>query len=637
MTDKAPVENFNFGLFGNGTKAPFKGYISSLDPTVAGAGVLIGGSQNMQKDLNDNVSVRPGLKRWGLPNAAIAGVTSSYEWYSALGTIYPLRVTEENKLQVESSIADGTTPIWYDLMSGLDSTRFVFDTWWDATLEKDILLFVKFDPNLYAWAGGIAKLVSATINTIVLDRDAALAGYHPTGSVIANGTAYAYAGISGSTLTGVSPDPSAEPADSIVISAIITTADTPSATFENDFIKTIGNQLHVGSYNSRFIYISSQTDYTDYSVPPTRAPGDADLLTLDSAARGITVQKGSTDTSGNAVVSGGLGDWYTVIRSNITVGTTLTEQVTVIRSQSADLATALSHEFIEIVADSIIFLDQNNQLRQFGVVRNIVNPVYPLLSLDVYTELQGRDFSGGHLRAVADQGDTTLYITCPKTGIDYMYQIRQKLDAVGNLTAERLWQPPMVRNVARIAVIEGITYGHSNANPQIYQLWDTNQYSDDSPSDEELPYECHAVFAYLSGAVRTRKMSYDKLYFEGYMTPGTNLYCNNYFEYQGAYNTLQTTVNKETTPGKKVAKFYSGSTNPSPGENSIGTIPVGDGIIPNNPNNPPKFRAMRRITTLQAFEVALDVFSVDLDCNWSLLCLGTNITNVEGQPTDIMA
>lgn len=635
---KSLVDNFDFALFGQGTKIPFKGYVSSIDPTTAGAGVLIGGSQNVHKTLLGTIKVRDGLKRRGTANATIAGVTSSFEWYTSLGAIFPLRVTEENKLQVESDIADGTTLVWYDLMTGLDSTRFVFDTWWNDSLKKDLLLFVKFDNNQYAWDGGIAKFVSYAANVITLNRDAATAGFATSGSVTMNGNTYTYTGISGSTLTGTS-DASIEPANSIVLSKVITTSNKPTDAndnFTNDFIRVINNQLHVGSYNSRLIYISAFDDYTDFSVPAVRIAGDPDLLTLDSQARGITIQKGATDVSGKAVISGGLGDWYTVIRSNVTVGTDLTEEVNVIRSTTADLATALAHEFIEIIGDNILFIDQNNQLREFGIVRNIVNPVYPLLSLDVFTELKNRDLTGGHLRAVSDENDTMLYLTAPAEGIDYMYEIRSKLDDVGNLQAERVWNPPQVRGVARIAVISGATYGHSNANPQIYQLWNTGQYSDDSPSDEEVPYECHAIFAYLSLPERTGMLTFDKIYYEGYMSQGTTLYNNVYEEYQGSKNILQVTVNKPTNPGMKLAKFYTATQTPSLGDVSLGEVPLGEGILSDSGTNPPKFRAIRGVQAANMFEFALDLFSVDLDSQWEILVLGANMQAANMQPIQII-
>lgn len=641
MDIKSLIDNYDFELIGRGTKWPFRGYISSVDPTRAYPGTLIGGSQNTQLNLSGSVGVRAGLKRRGTANAAEAGVTSSYEWYTSLGAVYPLRVTEENKLQFESDIADGVTLVWYDLMTSLDSTRFVFDTWWDNTLKKDVLVMVKFDPNLYSWQGGLAKFVSYAGAVITLDRDAVQAGFADAGSVTINGVPYTYTGISGATLTGTA-DASAAPADAVAYSAVVTTTDQPDADFSNDFIKNIGNQMHVGSYNSRLIYISAFDDFTDYSVPGVRAPGDPDLLTLDSQARGITVQKGATGSSGNAVVSGGLGDWYTVVRDDVTIGTDLTEQVTVVRTTSADLSTALAHEFIDLIGDTIVFIDQNNQMREFGLVRNINNPVFPLLSLDVYTELKQRVMTGGALRVVADEGDTTVYITLPQEGIDYMYQLRQKLDEVGNLTAERLWHPPQVRGISRIAVIEGATYGHSNVNPQIYQLWNTGQYYDDSPSDEPLPYSCHMAVAYMR-ADTTRHGIYDKLYFEGYMLPGSNVYCDNYLEYQGAKNILLTTINQPNAPGKKVAKFYQPTSVPTPAENPLGSIPVGDGIlnagasIPTGVLNPPKFRAMRRVAAQDVFEVALDVKSSSANSQWEILLLGINLQLADRRPTDIMS
>lgn len=645
--DRAPkplIDNFDFALFGqtNDPNVPkFRGYISSIDPTTAGAGVLIGGSQNTHKTLLGTIKVRDGLKLRGTEDTESAGVVASFEWYTSRGTVLPLRVIVDNgtglaTLQVESDIADGSTLVWYDLLVDLDDSRFVFDTWWNDAIKQDVLIAVNGDGNIYAWSGAMGVLASTTAVTIVLTETLASQGFALAAStVVINGNEYAYTSQAGSTFSGVSPTPVGEANGSIVIEKVETTLNTPTG-FSNDFIKVVNNQLHVGAYNSRLIYISAFDDFHDFTVPAVRVTGDPDLLTLDSQARGITVQKGATDVSGNAVISGGLGDWYTVIRSQLTVGTDLTEQVQIIRSTTADLSTALAHEFITLVGVDIIFVDQNNQLRQFGLVRNIVSPVFPLLSLDVFTELKNRDFTGGAIRAVADENDTTIYITVPAEGIDYMYHIRQKIDEVGNKVGERFWDPPQVRNVSRIAVIDGITYGHSNANPQIYQLWNTGQYSDDSPSGEELPYECHATFAYLSLPDRTDTLYFDKLYYEGYMTQGTTLYNNIYYEYQGSQSILTVRVNKPTDPGKKMAKFYSSTATPSLGDVSLGEIPLGEGISAVGGSNPPKFRAMRRVQPQEVFEFALDLASYDLDSQWEILCLGANMQPTPSRATSIM-
>lgn len=427
-------------------------------------------------------------------------------------------------------------------------------------------------------------------------------------------------------------------AGDVAVQQVVTQNNLPDPTnlqFTNDFCQVINNQFHVGCYQSRFVYVSSDTNYADFSVPDVRSQGDPDLLTLDSNVRGIAVQPTTNAQEQNAVISGGLGDWYTIVRSQITVGTTLQEQVTVTKSESADLATALAHEFIDNIGGDIIFLDQNNQLREFGTVRNINNPVFPLLSLDVYTELQGLNFTGGHVRAVASENGETVYITCPLSGVDYMYQIRQQIDATGNLTAQRIWQPPQVRGLSRIALIDGITYGHSNSQPQLYQLWETEQYHDDSPAGQPLPYECHALMAYLNGG-RFVLVKFDKLAAEGYMTQGSVVTCNILLEYEGSLNTPSVVLNNPVK-GQKIARFYVSANDASLGENSLGSNPLGDGLDPAGGDAAllPKFRTIRDVTPQDVFEYALDVMSNTADSQWELESIGVNQIPSENRPVNL--
>lgn len=807
------IDNFNFILVGAGSKFPFRSYVSSIDPTNAEPGVLTQGSQNTLINLRGNPAVRPGLKRRGVPDATLAGTKSSYEWNASTGIVHPLRVNNAN-LEVEVQTALGL--IWVSLMSALTLTRFVFVPWWNDTLKKDQLLFVKGDTVVHEWSGGVglvaavsnaAGFISAidqpnktsagfdgsggagyvvgdvlgvtggaatiyvdavspggvgsvaiqsggtgyavndiielalptngnlaylkvltvdgsgvvltvsvqtagsgyvtdTINkvtgtggggtgffafvtstgntitqwhlqmngsgysastsnvtltggtgmgaavnivtvgtgiiTLAGNKSIAQLGFEGAGGTITvNGNSYTYVvsnEAGGQSFVGLSSDPSAEPVGSVVLQAVNTNNNLPDPSnlqFTNDFCQVINNQFHVGCYNSRFVYVSSDTDYTNFTVPATRSQGDPDLLTLDSNVRGIAVQPTNTAQVQNAVISGGLGDWYTVVRSQITVGTTLEEQVSVTKSQSADLATALAHEFIDNIGGDIIFLDQNNQLREFGTVRNITNPVFPLLSLDVFTELQGLNFTGGHLRAIADEGGETVYIVCPLSGIDYMYQIRQKLDAIGNLGAERIWQPPQVRGLSRIALIDGVTYGHSLSQPQLYQLWNTNQYHDDSPGGQPLPYECHVLMAYLNQG-RFNLLKFDKLFAEGYMTQGSVVGCNVFLEYEGSKNTLQVVLN-DPAKGQKKARFYVAANDSSLGENSLGSNPLGDGLDPlgGDASLVPKFRCIRYVTEQEVFEYALDVNSNTADTQWELLCIGTDQVASPNHPVNL--
>ncbi len=457
------------------------------------------------------------------------------------------------------------------------------------------------------------------------------------------------------TLVGVSPTPVGEPAGSVVtqkIEVTDTSANSPDTSaqlesnFTNDAISVVGNQIYLLCYSSRLVHVSSVSDYTNFGLlqiltSSFRSVGGPDILILDSNGRAVGAQKG------NAVVFGSQGDTYlverkyTIFNRDNSAGNMIAfagDVVTVSKEQSSDLSSPLGQDFITAIGDNILFLDENNQLRQYGTIRNINEPVYPILSLDVYQELTGVDFTGGQLRAVGEQSGETVYLVSPVTGATFVYQMRQRIDELGNLTAERVWQPPMIWNISRIAVKDGISYGYSNTNPQLYQLWDTGQFYDDDPTDAQIPYECHAIFAYLSLPDRTTELFFDKLYSEGYMTEGTNLYCNVYQEYQGAKNILQVTINQALNPGRKVARFFSASgAAPSLGEVSLGLIPLGSGVVESGASDLSKFRCIRTVNPADIFEFALDYASYDADSQWELLMVGANIQATSRRETGIRA
>ncbi len=624
------TDNFEFDL-----TSDFDGYESSTDKTKVGPRMLVRGSKNVYRKTSGTIASRPGQKRRGTADSTNAGVKSAYEWITSKGVSIPLRVAN-GKLQFESLIADGSTYVWYDLMTSLTLTRFVFYPWWDNTDKKDELIFVKHDTNMHSWAGGVTLVVSGTNNTITkLDSSTTWAqdGFASTGTVTINGVDYTYSGgTNTATLTGVGTDASGLTSGLVGFSKVVTNSNTPASTFTNDFIIVIGNRLHVGSYTSNLIYISKQTDFSDFSFSATRAPGDAELLTLDTPSKGISVR------DGNAHIFAGTGDLYIVSYQSITVSTTLTQQTTVDKKQLGNLASALAHEFIDVKDNNIVYLDQNNQLRTYGTFRNLFQDVAPLLSQQVLDELGEEDFTGGHLKIVAGNLGTAMYLTAPISGRTFFYQELQELDTVGNVVAKRLWQPPQIWGISRIAIIAGVVYGHSNSNPQIYQLWDTDQWHDDSPSDEPIPYVCVQRMSYkrVNGKYGPRRQGlgiFDKAFFEGYMANGVNLYANIYLGYQGSQGLRNVVINSIQFP----AQFFSGVTPPPLGGNSLGDNPLGDGLSPeaNDQDLLNKYIAITDVNPGNCFEYELEVYSYDLDSRWETLSLGVNISQAEQLPTFI--
>lgn len=467
MADEAKAKNFEF------TKmiSDWGGYNSARDRTNITANLMVRGSQNIYKKLLGTLAVRPGEKRQGEANTIQSPISSEFVWNTSWGATYTMVISNSHLYVVVDEV-------WYSLLSGLTATRYVFDKWWDNTEKKDRLLFVNGTDDMFHWSGGFATIASTTANTITKTGSTSWqqAGFSTTSgekTIVINGTTYTYTGgESTTTLTGVTPDPSGEAVGSIVLQAVQVSTDTPAAGFMNDFIKVINNQVYVGSYVSRLCYISANDDFTNYTVPTPRAAGDPELLTLDATLQGIGVRQGK------AHIGIGTSAWAIVSFADITVGTTLTQQTTVTVKPVALQQAPYAHEFIDSVGDNLIYLGQDQQVRSFGDFNNLFTSGYPSLSQEIATELDEEVFTGGSLRCIGE----FMYVIAPNSGKVYLRQERTTVDFGGNIVAERLWHSPFIWNLTRIDSIDGVVVGFSNANPQIYQLWDTNQWHDDSPN-----------------------------------------------------------------------------------------------------------------------------------------------------------
>lgn len=438
--------------------------------------------------------------------------------------------------------------------------------------------------------------------------------------IYGSATEYLYAGgVDSSTLTGISPTLPAITADTIVLTPIITHTDKPAAGFINDFIKTINNQLYVGSYSSRLVYISANDDFTNYTIPSPPVDGSPDLLTLDENPKGITVRQG------NAHIPAGLFSWYVVSYTQLAIGADIQRQTVVDKQEVAAQTTALAHEFIDTVGDDIIYLDQENQVRVYGIFRNIVQAKYPSISQQIRDELREEDFTGGALRAIGD----FVYVTAPISGLTYMHETREAVDGNGNVVAERLWHPPQTWQASRIALIDGVEYVHSAVNPQLYQMWDTLQWHDDSPSDEPLSYNCTMAMSYQQTDRRQGLTAFDKVYYEGYMTEGTLLQSFVLADYQGSSGAANPTINSVESP----ADFFQGGFSPSLGDSSIGENPLGMGLSDTEESQEslPKFRAITDITQVNCFEYQIVVYSQEVDSRWEILALGPNAQITQNQ------
>jgi hypothetical protein len=597
------------------------GYVSSYDKTNLAENILVRGSQNVYKKLSGTIAVRQGQKRQGVANPIQSPISSEFVWNTSWGATYTLVISNSNLYVVIDEV-------WYSLLSGLTATRYVFDKWWDNTEKKDRVLFVHGNSDIQHWSGGFATILSSTVNTITKTGTTSWqqAGFSTTSgqkTIVIGGTTFTYTGGENTTtLTGVTPDASAIVVGATALQAVQTATDKPSAGFMNDFIKVINNQLYVGSYTSRLIYISKNTDFTDFTVPTPRSAGDPELLTLDGTGKGIGVRQG------NPHIGFGSSSWAVVTFNDITVGTDLTQQTKVDVKPVALLQAPLAHEFIDSVGDNLIYLAQDQQVRSFGDFNNLFTSGYPSLSQEVATELMQENFTGGGLRCIGE----FIYVTAPISGKTYLKQERTRVDEGGNIVAERLWHSPFIWNATRIDQINGVVVAFSNANPQIYEVWGTNQWFDDSPSDEPLPYRCVMACSYRGGQRRQGLWSFDKQYTEGYISGGTPLNLQMNYNYQGSTATIDAIVNSIEQPAYTFSDPLA-----SLGDSSLGDEPLGDATSDSGEDTLPKFRVINSLGQQNVFEWQPIYFSDEANAQWEILATADN-AEVEDQqvPTFII-
>lgn len=713
----------------------WKGYVSSVDRTNLAPDVIVRGSQNVYKKLSGTMAVRQGQKRQGVANAITSPISSKFVWNTSSGAIYTLVVSN-------STLSVVINKVWYTLLTGLTSTRYVFDKLWDNTQKKDELLFVNGSSNMQKWSGGFGTVASTSTTgisilgnnalltqfgaitgtapfvsqnnslvgisqksvvifssnptngqTLVLNANGAsisvqfvsaigaaagnvligatlantitnliglltapsasnatqiafsgpnqtIMGYLTSAAtntitmtspitnfstksgemlIMINGVQYTYTGFTGNTFYGVTPDPTPITVNAIALQSVITYSNIPAAGFNADYIKVINNQAYVGSYTSNLTYIASQDNFADYVVPVPRVAGSPELVILDGTGKGIGIRQG------NAVIGFGSSGFAVVSFADVTVGTVLTNVTTVDIKPLALLQAPLAHEFIDNVGDNLIYLSQDQQVREFGDFNNAFVAVYPSLSQEIATELSQENFTGGGLRCIGE----FIYVTAPDSGKTYLYQVRNSVSGNGTVIAERLWHSPFIWNATSIDVIDGVIVVFSNANPQIYEVWNTNQWHDDSPSDEPLPYTCIMALSYRGEQRRQGMWSFDKQFTEGYITPGTPLNLQMNYNYEGVTNVINAVVNSTTQPG-----FIFQVPLASLGDNSLGDEPLGNGGIidtAQDPNTLPKFKVINSLGLTNCFEWQPIYYSDAVNAQWEILAIGDNAGVEEDQ------
>lgn len=595
------------------TTTEFKGYRTKNDRTKLADGFLVIGSQNVVSTDGDTITPRQGYSLDGQENDALTPIESAYDWGTHSGTEQNLR-SYDDELEFRYVDTDGNIT-WNRLQNGFTGVAFQFAEYWDTNEAEDILLFVNGDGNTYAWSGATTTVASVTLNTITKEgatswvEDRFISdGTDYDKKIIINGVTYTYTGgETTATLTGVTPNPTLvtiNPGD-LAVQAITTKANVPASGYLADLIAVLNNQVWYGWTKSRQVYKSAVNDFTDFNISSPRLVGEGAVLTLDGTPTGFVVQEESM------YISAGKDQWY---KSDFVLSSDLqNESLTVIRLKTTAQEAAKSQNLIGKIKNSVVYISNEPTLDTLGRIENVDTPQSVPLSDPIKPNFDSYDFTDGDIKYFKNN----LYIAVPAESLVLIFNIQKGY-----------WEPPQVLPIRRFAVIGGELYGHSNAIPETYKLFDgLNDRSTDD--DGGNPINAIAKFSYQTFGSRVKLKSFDEFFTEGYIATSTNLTLTLNYDYEG-----YTSITEHAILGNNTNITFQSANN----SNNLGSQPLGSqplGTTQDEITDLAKFRKIHETLRTDFFEIQVQYSTNELSQQWQILAYGCNATLSKNKPISI--
>ena len=477
----------------------FRGYENKGDITKIDPRFLVDPSQNVIVDSDGKIKIRPGYELDGPAGTTNEPVVASYDWNNNSDTDPRLRVTG-GILQYRYVDSAGAVT-WRTLGSGYGSdTKFNFTEWWDNSEVEDLLLFSYESTDIGMWSGGVTTVDSVTTNTITKEgtKTWGESRFLTSGTmeVVIGGNTYTYTGgVGTTTLTGVSPDPVVAGVSStdIVHQGVVVTANLVSSSFIVKNLHVSRNQLHVMGQEYREVYVSKNTDYTDFAfTSPVRKPGEGAILTLDSNATAFV------DDEGVTYIGAKTDDWYQIefkLSADLVY-----ENLTIKKLKSGPGQGALSQSAVGKIKNAILYINNDKAVDTLGRLENIETPQSDPISDRIQKLLESYDYTI-EPHVMYHRGKTNIAIPSENVRLIYDHELS-------------LWNPPQLIPVRRFSVVDGQLHGHSTQTDETYKL-------DTGTNDNGLPIIARAYFAYNNLGNRYWEKKNDEFFNEGYIARNT--------------------------------------------------------------------------------------------------------------------
>ena len=606
------------------------GYRNREDITNLPPGVLIVGSKNVMTNVSERIQVRKGYELDGDVSSTAAAILASFDWLTRGNDEKHLRAGfltsagNDGKLQYRYVDSSTGAVTWRDLTTGLTTVAYNFTTFWNTTESLRECLFVNGTSNIYRWNGAVTTLSStggsgpSSYTITKTGTDTWLdSGFYSSAnkSIVINGTTYTYTGGENTTtLTGVSPNPTAEAAGSVIHQAVVTTANssmtTITATFKNGLISTLNNQVFVGSLTSSVLWISKVNSYTDYSASTPRQSGEGASLILDDNLVALVPQESYM------YVSAGRDLWYNVNFSlqTSTVETTY-EQVNAQKLKTGRQQGAFSQACASHMKNNIIVVTKETTIDLIGRLENYFGtPQTKNISDSIKLDVDSYNFDDASIF----YHRFYIYVAVPKEGIVLVFNL-----------ATNSWESPQTLPISRFYIVEGDLYGHSYNTSESYKLF--TGYADRVYTGfEGYPIDAVASFSYQNFGSRTDYKRANALYMEGYVNQNTIINCTLTYELDGCATVRTFDINGSDTQIVCIPPV-SGSL----GKESLGKSKLGGAWSSSLTGLPPKFRVQKTFTNTDFFESSLSLSIRGADQRFELLSFGLNVTMSPQEPVQI--
>ena len=593
----------------------FPGYRNREDITNLPPGLLVSGSQNVMTNTSGRLAIVKGYTLDGAASAIIAPIMASFDVIQFNGNERNLRCytdPSDNKGHLQFRYVSGTTVTWRDLIITLNSSSLQFVDWWDNTEKKSVILFCDGSSNVYEWSGGVTTVASVTSNTITKQGTKSWAeeGFYSatTQKIVIRGVEYTYTGGAGTTtLTGVTPDPTAQGANTPVAGdvaqqQIITTPASSitslPATFKISLLASLVGQVYFGSLVDRQVYVSKLNTYKDVGfTSPVRVVGEGALVTLDGTLKALVPQENTM------YMSAGQDFWYEV---KFTKSSDLTKEVLDInRLKTASKQAAQSQYVVTKDKNNVIFISNEPVLSTIGRVSGVIaTPQAGDLSYSIVNDMNSYDFTD----ASTFYFKNFVLMAIPKHGLIRIYNQTNP--------NEHYWEAPVLYPISRFSVIGGALYGHSYNSPETYKLFDGYNFN-------SQPIEAIAAFSYNNHGSRTNSKGYNQYYVEGYISSNTDMELRTQKDTDGNMSEASFPINGSD---KQIVGISVGDN--SVGKNSLGKAPFGGNQKLTSAVGalPPKFRVIKTMPIAPYFYEERPVFySSGIDFQWELLAFGCRL------------